>query len=495
MEREPKQFWHDIVALTNPLAGTAESLRIPLFTGLLDTQKVPLAREVYRLAMAVRSFVGTGHGTFPDAQPGQILLFFPHQTPSNMRNLLPVAREAYRKNRLGGIVTAGVFPEVLREFAGCVPIVTMNQLLGRSPVRETLLQAIEARRIFSSISAALEAYDPSVAGCFRRKFGTFAREVTAAVQSADAFRHLLAAWRPACVASTSDMWPAEFQMACQASRMGIPSAVIQHGTVSQHWWPFVASFYILWGERFLRDMVAFGAPAERLLLCGMPASDGLFELADALKDERPNDSPAPVCLILSHTHGLTLDPGLAEAFRRFLKEVVPSLPHIRWKVRLHPSEESAFYQGLGHDIYARLEFCPPSTRLEAAILESDVVTTLYSTAGLEAMILGRALIVPSLSERVPELAWWPHFGGGMYVHTPQEFAQRLGELTSNPHCRSSQLARQREFLKGCFVNHGHAAEAIVDILGHFVISHSCADRDGDSRDLRPTISDGRLAVP
>jgi hypothetical protein len=102
--------------------------------------------------------------------------------------------------------------------------------------------------------------------------------------------------------------------------------------------------------------------------------------------------------------------------------------------------------------------------LEEAILEANVVTTLYSTAGLEGMILDRALLVPCLSDRVQELAWWPRFGGGIYAYTPADFAERLHELTSNPLCLSSQLHRQREFLKGCFVNRGHAAEAIVDLL-------------------------------
>ena len=477
---EPKQFWHDIQAITAQLAGPAESLRLPLFTELLNTRKGGLARELYRLATAVRLFTVSKRGAFPNASPGKMTVFFAHQTPSNMRNLLPVAKEAHRTHRLGGIVMAGVFPDVLREFAGKVPVMTVRDLVGRISIREMWTRAVEAWKIFGGISAALREFDPALDRRFRRKFGTFAREIAGAVLAEPAFRILLTAWRPSCVVSSSDMWPVEFQLTNQATNMGIPSAVIQHGVVGHLWWPFVARYYVLWGDQFRRQMLDFGAPGERLLLGGMPASDDLFgQRWKSKANINPGNATAGwVCLILSQTHGLKLDPGLGEAFRQFLQEMLPSQPHIRWKVKLHPSEDRTFYEQLGKEVYTRLEICPPSMQVEEAILASDVVTTLYSTAGLEAMMLERPLGVLCVSNRIRELAWWPLFGGGQYVHTPQEFGRWLSDLTTDPQHRVIQLARQREFLKQCFVNHGHAAKAIVDVLD----AHSKPGLQGVSND-------------
>jgi hypothetical protein len=460
-----KRFWHDVLAITARLAGIAESLRIPLFTGLQDRQSSGIAKEIYRFAAAIRTLMKNGRSTFPAAAPGRMLFFFAHATPSNMRNLLPVAREAHRQGRLGGIVMAGVFPEVVREFSGRVPVLRLDELALGIPLRKRCARLWEAWRVFRDIGTALEDYDPAVAGRFRRKAGTFAREIASAIQSRAGFRILLEDWRPGCVVSSSDMWPAEFQMAQEASRLGIPSAVIQHGIIGYLWWPFVASYYVLRGAQFMRDMRALGAPAERLLLGGMPTSDDLFQKAREGASGSPDGRNAPVCLILSHTHGLKLEPELAIAFRQFVIELVSAMPGVQWKVRLHPSEDPSFYRDLGRDLFQKFEIYPQSMSLDDAIQAADVVTTLYSTAGLEAMILDCPLLVPCLSDRVAELAWWPRFGGGVYVKTPSEFAKLLNDFAAGRPGRRPQLARQRAFLAECFIHPGCAAGAIIDILG------------------------------
>jgi hypothetical protein len=105
--------------------------------------------------------------------------------------------------------------------------------------------------------------------------------------------------------------------------------------------------------------------------------------------------------------------------------------------------------------------------LEQAVNDADVVTTIYSPAGLETMVMDRPLIVAPASARVQELAWWPMAGGGTYAASAQEFENQLTKLISDQSYRRRQLEQQRAFLVKSFANQGHAFERIVDLLGTY----------------------------
>jgi len=105
--------------------------------------------------------------------------------------------------------------------------------------------------------------------------------------------------------------------------------------------------------------------------------------------------------------------------------------------------------------------------LEEAVQDADVATTVFSTAGLEAMIMNRPLIVAPATPRVQEVAWWPTMGGGTYAVSAQEFQIQLTKLILDQDHRARQLDKQREFLSKSFANQGHAAERIVDLLERY----------------------------
>jgi hypothetical protein len=323
--------------------------------------------------------------------------------------------------------------------------------------------AVLAVKTYRRLSRALEEQTPSVAARFRRNPAIYLAEIVSAIQFGKAFRELLTIWAPSCVVSTSDMWPFEYQLAYQSKQLGIPSSVIQHGIVGYFWYPFVADLYLTWGEMFAEQMIAYGAPRERLAMCGMPASDTLFRgggSADAERHRRGNKSP--VCLILSHAHTRTTEPQLFQRFSDLVTKTVLSAPHVRWRVKLHPSEDSSFYQQMGSTVYRHLEVLPKTISLEKAVGESDVILTLFSTAGLEAMILRRPVLVADVGEKVREFAWWPQFGGGLYVKSPGELLEAIDGLARDDLGRIAQLDLQRRFLERSFANRGRAAMAAVD---------------------------------
>lgn len=220
----------------------------------------------------------------------------------------------------------------------------------------------------------------------------------------------------------------------------------------------------MWGDADVDGMKSFGAPREKLTAIGMPATDEIFRQAEMLRSEPFEGERHPVCLILSNTHGRFFEPEVFEKYRQFLTAAVCSMPSVTWKIRLHPSEDDSFYRNMGEAIFQKLQFHPRSFSLQETVADANVVTTIYSTAGLEAMIMNRPLIVAPLTPRVREYAPWPTTGGGTYATSAEDFQAQLTKLVSDRDYHTGQLTRQEEFLTTNFSNRGHAAERIVDLL-------------------------------
>lgn len=382
-----------------------------------------------------------------------------------MNNLLPVAREALRRGLLDGILTTEGVSAELHEFVGVVPIVSAEELLGQLDPLERVRLAIRVVHGYKRITAALSRHLKGFRITGHR--ARLVRDLVGSVLYGSVCKQAIDNWRPSCVISTSDFWPLEHQLCCQASLRQIPSFIIQHGTIDDFWWPFVADQYCLWGDAHADQMQRIGAPAERLTVLGMPATDNLFGRVNAGQYAPFGNRVQPVCLILSQTNGSAYEPAVFDSYRQFLAEAVMLMPFITWKVKLHPIENDSFYREMGNAIYARLTFHPKHVSLEEAVNDADFVTTTFSTAGLESMVMDRPLVVAPATRRVRELAWWPTMGGGIYAASAQEFQIELTKLTSDRGHRTWRLDQQRQFLSKSFANQGYAAERIVDLLERY----------------------------
>ena len=457
-------LWQEIVAATADLGSEGSVFRIPLFVEFRQPPGSLRGRIGAAIGMCA-PFLTLPRNAGEHSPRGRVLFCFPHRTHSNLNNLLPVAREALRRGLLGGILTARDLSAELHEFVGLAPIVSAEQLLGQLGIRERVRNVARVAKTYKQISAALPRHLQGFRLTGRR--ARLAQEVVVSVLYDSVCKRVLDRWLPSCVISTSDFWPLEHQLCCQASRRQIPSLVIQHGVIDDFWWPFVANLYCMWGDAHADQMRRLGAPAERLTVLGMPATDNLFRRSNAGQHRPVGNRVQPVCLLLSQTNGRSYEPQAFRSYRQFLAEAVNLMPSITWKVKLHPVEDDSFYREMGEAVYRRLTFHAKHVSLEEAVNDADVATTVFSTAGLESMIMDRPLIVAPATPRVQEVAWWPTMGGGTYAVSAQEFQIQLTKLILDQDHRARQMDKQREFLSKSFANQGHAAERIVDLLERY----------------------------
>jgi hypothetical protein len=393
------------------------------------------------------------------------MILIPATSGSNLLNLLPVAQDARRRGILGGIVAGESFQKtgstVLDEFEHVVSETDLRSLVGVGFLSKSLARAAgRLKRLINN----LNVYNPACARRIKQNYGSYIRSMVVSEGMGLAYRQLFSMWQPSFVLSTSDFWPAEFQCCWQAKRRGIPTAILQHGVMSDvSVWPTYHDTFLAWGETFREQLLAQGATTERIRVLGMPASDDLFARSK-LAANKTTKGEAPVCLVFSHTQDRIEESALFEEFGQCLAETIRSTPGVKWKIKLHPAEDDSFYHERGISKLEQLEILPRHISLEQAVEDATVACTIRSTAGMQAMMLQKPLIVLNLSSLAGQPVTWPTQGGGIYIKTAVEFKKALERLTNDKDYVCSLLTSQDEFLNKTFANKGSAACAIVDFL-------------------------------
>jgi hypothetical protein len=439
-----------------------ESLRVAIFLELCRGEQRSPKRNIRNLVATLWSFCHPWrHSPIPEIPENLPLLLFPFSTGAHLLNMLPVAREAKRRNALGGIATGSFKDEAMSEFG---PVVTQNELLSLAGVRQLPEIVRQVWRSFRRLIAVFSREDPILASRLKQSYGKMIRQLVLSKRMEIAFSRLLSKWKPSCIISTSDNWPFEFQLFCQAKRLGIPNAVIQHGepngVVS---WPVYADTFLVWGSEFRDRFLRMGAPSDRLRICGMPASDELFvRFKDGTR--KPRSTASPSCLLFSHAHDRGDEPELFDAFAAYLKEIIRLTPRFRWLIKLHPAEDDSFYREHGFTSSPHVEILQRSVSLQEAIEQADVACTIRSTAGLQAMMMQCPVVVIDLIPEKGNPVTWPLRGGGIAAKTPEDFTQYVNRLVDDRRFRDSSVQSQREFLDEAFANGGNAAGSIVDYL-------------------------------
>jgi len=394
-------------------------------------------------------------------QAGSMVFCAPFNTSSNLTNILPVIRMAQEKDILGGIIYDRVDPKTLRSEFPDVQLLSSADMLRFVPAISRVTSLFKGILCIARLERELRDALPPLSGGLRRNCWRWVGEIARAMRFNAAFRELFRKSPPSILLSTSDYFPFDSQFFEAGKALSIPGGVVQHGITDDFWWPFTADYLFLWGECACQEMTALGAPASRLIACGMVASDSLFAQAKGNERSARLEGGARV-LLLSQAQDCKQQPELYERFARVLPQIVAETPWARWRVKLHPAEDGSFYRAFSAGGARALEILPKETTLAGALEEADVVVTLYSTAGLEAMICDKPLVVLDIHPTVGKYAWWPAAGGGLRCSTVAEATSEIAALSGDRHYLNKRLEGQREFLARYFANQGKAAEAVFN---------------------------------
>lgn len=405
------------------------------------------------------------------ASDGSIMVIADIPTPSVLGSVVPVIKALPADSTLV-LATDPRIPGLLRGVGRRIVSPTASDLaVGWRPYR----QAASAFRVrwleFRSCVMRGEKrfqrdhidiwplLEPRVQRIFLRRFPfTFAETAVAA--------SVLRRYRVTTIVTASHAHYAG-RLYCEVgARLGIPSLSLQHGVagVPSIYAPVHSTKMAVWGELPRLWLISNGAEPEQLVVTGQPR-------LDALVSPGPQRSRADVLGQLGLDPARTTwivapDPEPRE-IRHAMTEIVfaiaSAFPDVQVIVRPHPADDIKYYQirlatGLAS---GRLVL---GTRIDAASLlaAADLLFVGQSTLGLEAMILGRPVVVLNPS-RAFEFVPYVSEGAAPAVYEAGELVPVLTSLLGDDRARF-EAGRHRFVERYASAADGGSTARVVDLI-------------------------------
>lgn len=209
--------------------------------------------------------------------------------------------------------------------------------------------------------------------------------------------------------------------ALQAARdAGVPSVALQHGILYPAYFSYVheadegecprPTRTAVFGTAARDFLVARGGyPAETLVLTGSPKFDGLLAAAAhwdraELRAHLGLSADERLVLLASRFRGIRSTHQAAGSALPALVRAVEGLPGTRLLIKPHPAEPAAPYEAVLRASGARrARVLPPAADLLELLCACDLLVTVESLAAVEALALGRPVLVLNMPTNLAEL--------------------------------------------------------------------------------------------
>jgi hypothetical protein len=262
----------------------------------------------------------------------------------------------------------------------------------------------------------------------------------------DLYIDLFSRTAPAALILFSELTLRERPAARVAAQMGIKTVTLMHGIFIGHVYRSLATDrMVVWG-RIPRDFtLARGCAPEAVISAGgFGHEEWLVDMSTAARE-----TPAlqRTVLLLGQNPAAFISPKLYEESIRIVCETARRLPDARFVVRPHPAESrTAYERAVQSNSIDNLEVGAGSA-LKTTLQCADVVLTVFSTAGLEAMLVGKPVVVLNpVSE--PPLA--PYARCVPVARDVDSLTDTIRQLLEKPEYRSEVIRDGTAFARDYF---------------------------------------------
>lgn len=449
---QTEKLWEDILTATNRCKyEEAIGLRNRLFLDL--NEKVRIKNSLIVLIHILFTLFARPRRFKQSIARNNILFYFPYNTNAMFNSLYPVFQEAQKRDRVGLVIKDQTINEIQASIVKNDVFKYSNYLLRIRYLYLSVKATINLRNCLCLIRN-----ESKVNYKFHFVENVFHFYLVFLCQKS--FSKIFSVANPSCIISTSDYFPIDYALFATANNLKVPSYVIQHGIIGMSYFPFTASVLCVHGEYSFDDLVRKGCPKDKLAMTGMPASDSLF-INKKLDLRIEKMEGVTNVLFLSDTQGASVYPAVYKEYFEVLSKTIDVNAKLNWIVKLHPAEDASFYNQLVEKYPDRFEILPKETTLIEAFNKCDIAATIWSTAGLEAMIAGLPLLVFDVTPEVYNYAWWPKFGGGRFF---SEVISKDYCLEFNMEDRDNWNKIQHEFLGKYFANSGRASVEVINTI-------------------------------
>jgi glycosyltransferase involved in cell wall biosynthesis len=279
----------------------------------------------------------------------------------------------------------------------------------------------------------------------------------------DIYFDLIAKVKPDIVILLNEISLSDRLAGLVAAQAGISSISMQHGLyIGYAYRKLATDKVIVWGNEPKKFWEKRGCKPGQVISVGSFAHEKWRDLIEKNRTVFPDRrrpqilflGQNPAAFISAQTHRKTLDA----VFR-----AIQSCPEYYFIIKPHPAEDPEPY----HSAYKKLASNSNveiriTGSVEDVILESDLVITVFSTAGLEAMLLGKPVIVLNLSEE-PSIA--PYVLAAKLVESAELLPGAIQRIVEDTEHQKALISAGKKYANEYFgILDGHAADRAVRVI-------------------------------
>jgi len=272
----------------------------------------------------------------------------------------------------------------------------------------------------------------------------------------------------------SDLGILRNPLARHARALGAYTLVLQHGLQGEYAGSVSTNEVSLWGDYHRRQTISLGAPPAALVVDGSPRMDAILKLvndpATRSAARKTLNIPQDVPVVLHISEGIIrLKNKRQEITQRFLQAAPLAFRavgrQVTYLLRPHPVESDTDWDFLG--LQDCLRVVPKDQiGLYELISAADVVTTIMSSGGLEAIWCGRPVLFYQPEDLLP-VHDFVASGGGLAVSNAREWTEAALNFACDPLARREQIESTAAFCADTLAFPGEAAHRITDrIIAH-----------------------------
>ena len=379
----------------------------------------------------------------------------------HLRDMIPVAERVRAKGFSCRFLVFRPDHQMAVERAGFA-VIEANRLGTARPDRELscLLGAMKVGRELATTSPPGSMTPPEWKSGLALAVQDLARNLEPTMTAAAAVDRAWRASRPAVVI-LGDPTTTEAGLALAAAQAsGTPSACIQHGLVvagDQIWARTPIDLLCAWGSRSTASFLETGFSADRVKNTGAPWADGL-----ARQPPRVISTPATFLVALSGAGHMVGGAEHAKVVEKIF-DAIALLPQHRFIFRVHPKDDANRYLEIRRMRgVSNVEVEEPrltNSDIFASLATADALITLTSTAALDAMLAGVAVITMAR----PPGSWVPDFAAAsVHLRSNNDLSAALIRLVEEGPPNAVAAA---DYVGSYFgPRDGHAADRVADAI-------------------------------
>ncbi len=251
--------------------------------------------------------------------------------------------------------------------------------------------------------------------------------------------------------------------------LGIPTLVIQHGVLStpQLILPVTASKMAVMGKIPRDQFVDLGEAPGRLVVTGSPKYDFLSHRAfDKEKICHKLNLDGSKNIIVLTTQNSPKEEN--ETLLRGVLQAMGDLPDVQLVIKPHPVEDEGFHRSLVKELGTSHVVITKSVALYELLNACDALMTVSSTTALEAMMLGKPVVIINLTGR-RELVPYVKSGAALGVYQLGEIITGIKKLLYDQDFRKELEEKRRKFVyEYAYKMNGRASKRVAELIGEMI---------------------------